>query len=1341
MAHPFRHRPRVLNVLAALWALSRTLIWIPLWLIGLVLFSLGLALSPWGTDMLLEQGESRGWLSYDAVEGAPLDTFHIQGLQFAAGPANVQVADLRLAWAEDCVLSGSLCLDDLSIDGARLVLEEGTPAEANDTPADENGGGTPAIKLPFPVDLRRLSLTDVDIELSDGTHLGWENFQTGAFARDERVELAPTRLTSPYVSSPPTPGEALAPSNESRSDTTHRITASAIDASISAQSPLRTSADTTRAEAEETPLDARDRLTLPEIRLPIGFDIPELTIEDFRLNGPTDYQVERLALTASGEGHRVAIDPLTIESQDAEISLGADIELRDDYPLKARLQGELFLPDIMPELAGETVTLDLNGSLAELDMALATQGPVALQLDGELDALDPGVPFALELRSEQLQWPLDTGEREDESATDSVYLLQGVNLQAKGDLQGYSTSVSMQASGPQFPETQLAMTGTGDLEQFQWLSLILDTERGSLESQGQAGWSEGLDIGAQLRVEDLDPSQFTEAIAGRINGESHLRFAQTDGGGWQLDIPELGLDGELQSLPFTLDAALSGNSDMQWQVDHLDFRQGDNRLTAQGEVANRLDLQGELDIARLDTLSNGLGGSIRGDIVLGGTFDTPQLDLDVQGDSLRFAENRIESLSLNADIRGIDDPQLNADLNASDIVSGSQRLDSVTLGLSGRLSDHRLTLDANADDTMQLSRAEMVLSGGVNADRTRYQGRIDPLSLATRQGDIQLDESIDFAVNLDAGRLQAQPFCLRRETGGHLCLTEPLEASAESGRVVIALDELPMDLLTDSLPEGWSVSGDTQGDVTATWRQGGARWSLDTEVDSHLSLSGVDAYGQPWELPESRLALRSEATQDQADLALDLSLAEAGDMGLDLTIDQPMEVGDLSGTLSLNDIRLTPYQAFVTGMDELEGEISGNVDITGNLETPDMDGMVQLSGLRASGGELPLDVSNGELNIELAGDRGTIGGFIDAEEGRLELDGNAEWPSRDDWQAAIDIDGRDSPLLIDMPEFGRLRVAPDLAIAANPSRLQIRGNVDVPWARLEIGQRPASAVSPSSDEVIISERDDQEARQAANETDDEGADTATSETMADAGMQMDMQIDLSLGPDMLLEAYGLESGLRGNLEVRQSSGPLQLFGDVSLVDGRFSAYGQELLIRRGKVLFSGPPDQPLLDFEAIRDPDVTEDGVIAGLRVSGPAESPQLRVFSEPAMDETRALSYLLRGRAPEDGDADGALTSALIGLSLSRTGSTVGQLGQVFGVDDLALDTTGTGDDSQVVVSGYVFDDLKVSYGVGIFSPIAELTLRYTLWRNLYLEAVSGAAQAVDLVYRFSLGKAPNAP
>jgi translocation and assembly module TamB len=374
--------------------------------------------------------------------------------------------------------------------------------------------------------------------------------------------------------------------------------------------------------------------------------------------------------------------------------------------------------------------------------------------------------------------------------------------------------------------------------------------------------------------------------------------------------------------------------------------------------------------------------------------------------------------------------------------------------------------------------------------------------------------------------------------------------------------------------------------------------------------------------------------------------------------------------------------------------------------------------------------------ITLSGDQGRIDGFIAAEEGRLAIRGDAAWPSADDWRINIALDGRDQPLLAVLPAFGRLRLAPDMTVLVTPSLLQVRGEVRVPWARLEVGELPPSAVSPSPDEIIITRRDEERARRQAQRAAEAAADEPgeeAAEALARAGMAVDVQLNLRLGPDMQLSAYGLESGLSGTLEVRQQSGPVQLFGDVSLVDGRFRAYGQDLLIREGQLLFSGPPDQPLLSFEAIRNPNVTQDGVIAGLRVTGTAAEPQLRVFSEPAMDEARALSYLLRGRAPDDSDTDGALTQALIGLTLGQTGGAVGAIGEAFGISDLALETAGTGEESQVVVTGQLTDDLRISYGVGVFSPIAELTLRYTLWRNLYLQAVSGAAQAVDLVYAFS--------
>jgi translocation and assembly module TamB len=226
---------------------------------------------------------------------------------------------------------------------------------------------------------------------------------------------------------------------------------------------------------------------------------------------------------------------------------------------------------------------------------------------------------------------------------------------------------------------------------------------------------------------------------------------------------------------------------------------------------------------------------------------------------------------------------------------------------------------------------------------------------------------------------------------------------------------------------------------------------------------------------------------------------------------------------------------------------------------------------------------------------------------------------------------------------------------------------------------------------------------------------------------------VNIGKDVRLDAFGLKARLEGALKVAQDSRGLGLNGQINIPSGRFHAYGQDLIVRKGQLLFSGPADQPLLNLEAIRNPDATENDVVAGLRVTGEADSPKLEIFSDPAMSQQEALSYLLRGQGLDNSGGDsGAMTSALIGLGVAQSGKLVGKIGEAFGVSNLALDTQGVGDSSQVVVSGYVLPGLQVKYGVGIFDSLATLTLRYRLMPKLYLQAVSGIDQALDLLYQF---------
>lgn len=1329
-----------------IWALTRLLIVVPITLLGLVLFLLGLGLSPWGTGLLVNQGQRMGLFDVGQVEGSPLETLVLKDFHLKAGPAAIDLDYFELAWADDCLLDGKLCIDRLTAKGANIRLGE---SETSPDPETKEPAGS--ITLPFPVELRELTVDDVELLLADGTRIHWDTFTSGVMAQQQQVDLLPTRLAGLTARLPLTAGQQLALSDAEHDGSVLR--AEAIDAAVAVQSPLPAEIAAEAEGLQQVDLADKPRIELPEIQLPLNVDVPSLLIEQAELQSGADsarvYGVERLELAVNASGQTVTVKPLTVASREADARLAGQITLSGNYPLDFSLTSELFLPERFPALNGEQIDLALSGNLAALDVTLAVRGPAQARLEASLDALAPTLPFRAQLESSGLQWPLPgmqiTGHETpdadaDEKLAEAPWKARDISLNANGSLLDYSLHLMLSAQGPSLPQTHLDLTGSGDLSHFSWAPLQVNMESGSLASSGRVSWAEALDVSASLSLDDFDPSAFVEGLEGRLNGDAELSFHQ-DTEGWNVKVPGVSVEGTLASYPLSLDARLAGDSRMNWQVDTLNFYQGKNHLTASGKVSpEALDIAAKIDMPALNTLYPELGGSLKGDINAAGSLKQPQLDLDVNGHQLVFADNQIASVTLEGSVAGVEDPDINIALLAEQVFAGGQQLNSAQIALNGLLSDHRLEIDLDGQNDAPMTQLDVVLEAGLDQQRQRYAGELERLDAQTPYGDFGLDNSLVFDADLANASATIKPFCIQRKQGGAVCLIEPLLASANQGQASLEIRELPMDLVDEAMPPGWSISGATQGTVQARWSDAASRWQADVKLDSNAEVTGEDAYGQPWTVPGSALTVQIDADQAKINSLLALNLGTTGDLKVQVAIADPTGEGRLDGSVTIDSIQLEPYAPLAGGVDDLKGLLDGTVEISGDRNNPVMRGNIQLSGLQADGLDLPLNVKDGQIDIDLNGNRARIGGFIASEKGRLNITGDASWPTIEKWQAALALEARDEPLQAALPEFGKLQLAPDLQVRATPERLTVRGDVRIPWARLEVGSVPPSAVAPSSDEVIITEQEDRE-QQLRDELRDELAarGESTAEAVRKAGMVTDIQVSLLLGPDMRLSAYGLKTGLVGKLDVSQKNGPLQLFGDVKLKDGRFKAFGQDLIIREGVIYFSGPPAEPLLDFEAVRNPSTTADDVIAGLRVTGMASAPSLEIFSEPALDEASALSYLLQGRGPgEGGGASDALTSALLGLTLSKAGGTVGALGEAFGIQDLSLDTAGSGEESEVEVSGSLTDRLSMSYGVGVFSPIARLTLRYKIFNNLYAEAVSGAAQAVDLIYTLSLPGRP---
>ena len=470
--------------------------------------------------------------------------------------------------------------------------------------------------------------------------------------------------------------------------------------------------------------------------------------------------------------------------------------------------------------------------------------------------------------------------------------------------------------------------------------------------------------------------------------------------------------------------------------------------------------------------------------------------------------------------------------------------------------------------------------------------------------------------------------------------------------------------------------------------------------------------------------MNADIQNNNLTLKSDINVQNQGRIGTDLKINDLSKGRQLGGTFTIEGLRLSLANQLFSSGESMDGEVVSRLSFGGNLEKPLLNGNFDIRNVKTKLKSLPFDVTDGQVAIRFNGTSSTLNGHVQTPDSKLNINGQANWANMDNWTA--EVRAQADNFKVDIPSMAKLKVSPNVVVKASPKLLDLSGNVDIPWARIAIESLPDNAEPVSEDEVILNgpRKSEEELinRQFASET--------------KSGMQIQSDLKIKIGDDVHLNAYGLKTNLDGLLSVKQDKGKLGLFGQINLKNGRYASFGQDLLIRKGQVSFSGLPSQPMLNIEAIRNPEAMEDSkVTAGVKVIGMASSPQVTIFSDPAKSQDQALSYLLTGRSLENsGEAgsSGSVGAALLGLGLAKSGKVVGGIGEAFGIQDLNLGTAGVGDSSKVQVSGNIGKRLQVKYGVGLFDGLAEVTLRYRLMPQLYFQSVSSTNQVFDLLYQF---------
>ncbi len=574
---------------------------------------------------------------------------------------------------------------------------------------------------------------------------------------------------------------------------------------------------------------------------------------------------------------------------------------------------------------------------------------------------------------------------------------------------------------------------------------------------------------------------------------------------------------------------------------------------------------------------------------------------------------------------------------------------------------------------------------------------------------VQLDAQSAGPDRLDY-RLQAEV------AGGQLAATGSTALGADAGwasRLSLTGRQLVLaPLLQRRLPEDLTVAGRLDFDAKADLRLPD---QLSGKVEIRLP-SGTIGYPLPngeagsWtyrdigldgRLENRSLDLRGGFGIGDNRLRAELRLARFDPFRLD----PQAQALDGRVEIELDDLSLT--ESLLPDVQRTSGSLRVKLALGGTLARPQLrgDAEVRDAGLQIARLGLNLEQINLTANSDAEG-MTRFAGSLRSGEGGIEFDGAVRLDPGAGWPGSLAIRGEDFEVA-QIPD-ARVSLSPRLDIRLANRNVDITGEVLVPYARLQ-PRDITTAARVSGDTVIIGEEQDPGGR-----------------------WQINSKVRLILGERVTFFGYGFDGRLGGSLLIEESPGkPTRGSGEITILEGRYRAYGQYLDVEEGRLLYSGGPlTNPGLDLRAVRK---TGD-VVAGIDVSGRLSNPRVDLFSSPAMGQTDTLSYLLTG-GPLDSATSGEgamMANAALALGLSGGDRIARSIGDRFGIDEMRIESSSGGDQASLVVGRYLSPRIYVGYGVGLIESINTLNLRYRITERWQLEAESGAQQAADLFYRF---------
>ncbi|HKZ73600.1 MAG TPA: hypothetical protein VJ011_06010, partial [Steroidobacteraceae bacterium] len=593
---------------------------------------------------------------------------------------------------------------------------------------------------------------------------------------------------------------------------------------------------------------------------------------------------------------------------------------------------------------------------------------------GRIEVVDDGPLLELRGTWRDFRWPLVGQEVAARSAA-GEYGLSGVwpyALTAAGDL----------TPGP-LPAMTFEMQGTLDKQSLVVTQATVQALEGESSLSGDVAWAPAETWSFTGQARGINPG----VIRKDLPGELDFAFAAAgegfgDESDFRIMLRDIG--GKLRGVRASGGGTIARRTDA-WELSRVRVRLGRTDLSADGRIADRVDLRFSVDAQDLSLLAPESRGRLRALGTVRGTVENPVVDVVASGSGIEHEDIRLDSFTADIDLDARGDALTHVALRAVKLQVNERMIERVRFDLDGAASSHAVRIGIRATGLDLAAEANGSFASGL------WRGQLRTLTVKGEDEalDLALEQPADVALSRELARLDFT--CLR---GKPARVCADANWSPSKWAATLTTTELPLSALTAGLTPSIEYHGTVN--VVARGFGGGGE-----PTQGNLRADLIDAQlvrrtpsGRVDTITLGSGLLLATASRESLDAQVSLDAREIGTIGGELHARRTSDdwrALPLRGELRAQTDELDLLSLYVPQIDRAAGRLTVDLTLSGTLGVPLVSGLVRVRDGELDFYQVNLAMRQVSLEARLLENGVDFSGAATLGEGVARANGRIEW--------------------------------------------------------------------------------------------------------------------------------------------------------------------------------------------------------------------------------------------------------------------------------------------------------------------------------------------------------------